>query len=466
MNRLKYFVVLPLFLLAASLLPTPSPAAGVKGASLTVYNSGRALVNETRSVTLPKGPASVVFKNIPASLDPTSVRAAAKGMTVNGLEYSYVPINRQTLLDRYVGKELSVILPDPADADARILRKATLLSSGGVPVFLVGNEVYLGEALAYLLPQLPEDVQEEPTLTLRTDNEAAGKQAIRLSYLMGGLTWKTDYVLTLDPSGESGALDAWATLVNSSGCAFAGAALKLVAGDVRQAPVRNYRAAPKAVMLEAAAADSAPVQESFSQFHLYTVPDRVDLSAGGTRQVSLFGAPKVAVRQELSTRYGAGVHQLSRSVEQSVDVGLQMDNTAAKGLGKPMPGGLMRVFMPASDGSVLLAGESSLGHTGVGGEVKLSLGRAFDVKAERVQTEFVKLGKRSVKMGWRIGVINGRSKPQALKLTDSYPGQWEVTAADHKYTRPDAGSLVFDVMVPPTPDGTPMYINYTVQVTY
>ena len=466
MNRLKYFVILSLFLFAVSLQPIPCFAAGVKGASLTVYNSGRALVNETRSVTLPKGPASVVFRNIPASLDPTSVRASAKGMTVTGLEYSFVPITRQTLLDRYVGKELSVILPDPADADARILRKATLLSSGGGPVFLVGDEVYLGEALAYLLPKLPEDVQQEPTLALRTENAAAGKQAIRLSYLMGGLTWKADYVLTLDKSGESGTLNAWATLINTSGCVFVDADLKLVAGDVHQAPVRNYHAAPKAVMLEAAASDGAPAQESFSQFHLYTVPDRVDLSAGGTRQVSLFGAPKVAVSQELSSRFGAGVHQQARPIKQSVDVGLQLTNTTAQGLGTPMPGGLMRVFMPASDGSVLLAGESNLSHTGVGGEIKLSLGRAFDVKAERTQTEFVKLGKRSVKLGWRIAVINGRSKPQSLKLTDTYPGQWEVTGADHKYTRPDAGSLVFDVSVPPTPDGKPLYVNYTVQVTY
>ena len=466
MNCLKYFVILPLFLLAASLTPTPSTAAGVKGASLTVYNSGRALVNETRSVTLPKGPASVVFKNIPATLDPTSVRASAKGMTVAGLEYSYVPITRATLLDRYVGKELSVILPDPADADARILRKATLLSSKDGPVFLVGDEIYLGDALAYLLPKLPEDVQEEPTLSLRTENEAAGKQAIRLSYLMGGLSWEADYVLTLAPSGKTGALNGWATVTNNSGCAFVGAALKLVAGDVQRAPSRNLRMAAKAVMNEAAFGDAMPAEEPFSQFHLYTVPGRVDLSAGSTRQVSLLGAPQVAVRQELSSRFGPGMHQQARPVEQSVDVRLYLANTAEKGLGKPMPGGLMRVFMPASDGSVLLAGESNLNHTGVGGEIKLSLGRAFDVKVERTQTEFAKLGKRSVKMSWRIAVINGRSVPQSLKLTDAYPGQWKVSAADHKYTRPDAGSLVFDVTVPPTPDGKPLYINYTVQVTY
>lgn len=466
MNYLKSHVYFA-FLIAISLLGAADCRAfGVKGASVTVYNSGRALVSETRSVTLPKGPANVVFKNIPATLDPTSVRASARQMTVSGVEYSYVPITRKNLLDRYVGKELSVILPDPADADARILRKATLLSNTNGPVFLVGDEVYLGDALAYLLPKLPGDVQQEPTLSLHTDNAVEGKRAIQLSYLMGGLTWRADYALTVDSSGATAALDAWATVTNTSGCAFSGAALKLVAGDMHRQPARNFGVMAKAVMTEAVQADGAPREESFSQFHLYTVPGRADLAAGATRQLSLLSASKLMVRQELSSRFSGGVHQRSGKVDQGIDTTLLFANTAKAGLGKPMPGGLMRVFMPSSDGSLILAGESSLPHTGVGGEVKLSLGRSFDVQAERVQTEFTRLGKRSVKMGWRISVTNGKDKPQSLKLTDAYPGQWEVVAADRKYTKPDAGSLAFDVTVPPTPDGKPLVINYTVQVTY
>ncbi len=467
MNRLKFDVYFAFPLLFVLFVSTPSVAAGVKGASVTIYNSGRALVSEMRSVSLPKGPASVVFKNIPATLDPTSVRAFAQGMTVTGLEYSYVPITEKTLLDRYVGKELTVILPDPADADARILRKATLLSNAGQPVFLVADEVYLGKALAYLLPKLPEDVQQEPTLTLRTENAAEAKRGIRLSYLMDGLQWRADYALTLDGAGDSAAMDVWATIANTSGCAFVGAALKLVAGDVRQQTSRNYAMAAKGMLAEAASVDVAsPRQEAFSQFHLYTVPGKVDLSAGGTRQISLFSAPKIAVIRELSSRFNGGVHPLSRPVKQGVDLSLRFANTLKQGLGKPLPGGLVRVFMPSGDGSLLLAGESRLDHTGVGDEVKLSLGRSFDVTVEQIQTEFVKLGKQSVKMGWRMAVTNGRSKPQSLKLKNAFPGQWEVLAADRKYSRPDAGSLMFDVVVPPTRDGKPMLINYTVQVTY
>ena len=465
MNQLKFHTLLLAILFASFGLPYPCAASGVSGASVTVYNSGRALVSEYRSVTLPKGPAEVVFKNIPDTLDPTSVAASARGMTVHGLEYRYVPITGHNLLDRYVGKELSVILPDPANADARILRKATLLSNVDKPVFQVGSEVYLGDALAYLLPALPDDVQQEPTLALRTENDAEGKRSIRLSYLMGGLNWSADYTLTLDPSGKAGALDGWATLSNSSNFTLTSAALKLVAGDMRRASAPVVMR--KAVMLEASmAADNMPQQESFSQFHLYTVPGRVDLLPGATRQLSLLAAPKAVVARELACRFENAVRQLSRPEEQNVELSLRLANTRDGGLGTPLPAGRVRVFQPSSDGSLLLLGEASVDHTGVGGEVVLPMGRSFDVSVKRTQTEFTKLGKQSYRLGWTLAVTNGRPDPQPISLTDGYRGEWQVVNADHVHTRPEAGSLRFDVVAPPTRDGKPMLIHYTVQVTY
>ncbi|ADU63718.1 MAG: DUF4140 domain-containing protein [Pseudodesulfovibrio sp.] len=462
------FFALVLSLALPLALPAVSHGAGTTGAALAVYNSGRALVEETRSVTLPKGPARVVFKDVPATLEPGSVRASAPGMRVLGLEYASQPITVQSLLDRYVGRELTVILPDPADATARTLRKATLLSNEGAPIFLVGDEVYVGSYEALLLPELPADLTREPTLALLTENENAGKQDVRLTYLMGGLTWRADYTLTVGPSGDSGSLDAWATLENQSGYSHSGAALKLVAGDVRQAPAPRMA---KGLMMTRAmneGMDSAaqPVEESFSEYHVYTVEQPVDLPGSGMVQLSLFSAPNVTLAQELSSRFQSGIGQMSGPVKQAADLTLRLDNIEKNGLGKPMPAGLVRVFMPASDKRLLLAGESQVGHVGRGGEIRLTLGRSFDVAVTRTQTGFARLGKNSVEMTWRIEVQNGKKAPQAISLTDGYPGQWTVTAADQAYTTPDSGSLQFDLTVPPSHDGKPTVVNYTVQVTY
>ncbi|MGL1861324.1 MAG: DUF4139 domain-containing protein [Pseudodesulfovibrio sp.] len=471
MNRLKYFV---LFLLISLLSLASAPltfAGSVKSASVVVYNSGRALVTEARSVKLPKGMASVVFKDVPTTLDPTSVRASASGMSVLDLQYSYIPITTNNLLNRYLGKELTVIMPDPTDGDARILRKATLVSNVDRPVFLVGNEVYLGNYEALLFPELPKDLQRQPTLTLTTDNKSAGKRDVRLSYLMGGLNWRADYAVTVNAKGNVAALDAWATLENSSGRGFTNASLTLVAGDVQQAnsPRRNGYA-KAAMYMEAdtvgAAAPLPPSEEQFSQYHIYSFGRSVSLAESGTKQLSLFSAPTVDLKQELVSLFNGSRGQRSAKVEQNVELSLRFTNTKQNGLGRPMPAGLVRVFMPTQDGRLLLAGESRIGHVAEGGETKLVLGRAFDVTVQRSQTSFKKLGKNSYEMGWRIEVLNGKDTQQSLTLKDRYSGQWKVTVTDQNYTKPDAGTLEYKLMVPPTKGGKPMVVNYTVQVAY
>lgn len=465
MNYLKYLL---LCLLLLSLFCVPAVASDLEGASVTIYNSGRALVDDARTVTLPKGPASVVIKGVPETVDPTSLRAAAPGMTVRDLQYSYLPITRSNLLDRYVGRELTVIMPDPTDEDAKTLRKAILLSNLDGPVFQVGSEVYVGEYEALLLPELPKELQQEPTLTLTTDNASQGRKTVRLSYLMGGLNWQADYALTVEPAGTSASIDAWATVRNDTSGGFVGADIRLVAGDVQRAPSPRVmymsEAAPRMAMNDAAGKEMA--EESFSQYHVYSVGRPVSLAPRSTRQISLFEAPKVTVEQALVSRFHGGPSQQRGEVKQSVASILTFANTDAAGLGRPMPGGLVRVFMPTSDGASLLAGESRIGHTGPGGEVKLTLGNAFDINVTRTQTGYRKLGKNSFEVSWTIEVVNGRDTVQQLTLSDGYSGQWKVVSADTKYTVPDAGTLQFDLTVPPSRDGKPLVVSYTVQMNY
>lgn len=469
MFRLKFPIVTAL-IFAFTCLPALAYAGGT-GAFVAVYNSGRAQVRETRVVTLPNGPAAVVFTDVPKTLDPTSIRANAPGMLVQDIQYSYNAITPKNLLDAYVGKELNVILPDPADANARILRKAKLLSNNGRPVFSMGNEVYVGNYEALLLPSMPKGFDAEPTLTLTTSNTEGGKKNVALRYLMGGLSWRADYTMTVDQSGKTAAIDAWATVTNSSDYEFRSADVRLVAGDVQRSG-GNYKMARSnqpMMLMEAAAMDAAPpaVEESFSEYHVYTLGRYISLPPQGAKQVSLFSATGVPVEQELISRFHAGHGQRSGVIRQGVESRLKFKNLAAGNLGRPMPAGLVRVFMPTADGSELLAGESNFGHVPDGGEVKLVLGRSFDVTVERTQTSFKRVGKNAFEVGWEISVKNGKSTPQALKLKDSFPGQWKLVAADTPYAKVDSATIQFDLQgLPPTKDKAAKVINYTVRIDY
>lgn len=468
MNLLKFHA---LFLLLLFMLigPSPAEAVSVKGATVSVYNSGQALVKEFRSVNLPKGMASVIFKDVPRTIDPTSVHATAEGMRVLDIKYSYLPMTTKNLLDRFVGKELTVILPDPTDANGRVQKKATLLSNAQRPVFLIGTEVYIGSYDGLLLPEMPKGLQQEPTLTVTAESASAAKRNVELSYLMGGLNWRADYTLSLDSKGEKGALDAWATISNSTGRGFTSSLLKLVAGDVNRVPnQRRPQLAKGAVMMEADMVSAAPppAREDFSQFHVYDIGRKISLPESGTKQLNLFTAPRVEVEQELISRYGGGVSQRRGPIEQGVEATMTLKNTKKNGLGRPMPGGLVRVYMPTTDGNQLLAGEARIGHIGDGGEAKLSLGRAFDMAVSRSQTSYKKTGKNAYEIGWRIEIINSKDRTQQLTLQDMIGGEWEVMNNDREFTMPDAGTLEFALTVPPTKEGTPFVVNYTVQVTY
>jgi len=463
------FRVLLILLLISLISSSQVFAAGIKRASLTVYNSGQALVKETRSVNLPQGLAGVVFKDVPETIDPTSVHAEAKDMGVLDLQYSYAPITHKNILKRYVGKELVVILPDPADANGRVRRKATLLSIADKPVFKIGEEIYIGEVEGFLFPEMPKGLQQEPSLTLTTDSATAGKRDVLLSYLMGGLSWRADYTLSLDAEGGKGALGAWATIDNTSGRGFVGASLKLVAGDVnRAAPRRNVYAKATMMATEATmdAAPASPQAESFSQFHVYSVDRPVNLSESGTRQINLFSSSNVVVKEELVSTFYGNAGQQRGEIRQGVNVGLLLENTKQNGLGMAMPGGLVRVYRPTGDGNRLLAGEATTPHVGKGGKVRLSLGRAFDLSVRRKQTEFTRLGKSSYEIAWEISVTNGADKAQSITLRDVYSGEWEVVEGSVQHQMPDSGTLEFPIEVQPNASGKPLVVTYKVRITY
>ncbi|WP_319583386.1 DUF4139 domain-containing protein [uncultured Pseudodesulfovibrio sp.] len=468
MNR-PFFYAAPLLAVVLFLL-APLADAHAAGSVLAVYNSGQAQVTESRVVTLPQGAAAVVFTDIPTTIDASSIRATAPDMTVEDIQYAYKPITAGNLLDAYLGKELSVILPDPSDANARILRKAKLLANADRPIFAMGKEVYVGSYEALLLPEMPKGLDAEPTLTLTTRSSVAGRKNVALSYLMGGLSWSADYNLTVTQSGKAADLDAWATVDNRSDHAFSGADLRLVAGDVQRAAAPKMLMRANAVMAEGMAMDSAPApasEEAFSQYHVYDPGRYVSIPASGSKQVGLFSSANIPVKTELSSRFRSTPNQRAGKISQSVESALLITNTKENNLGKPMPAGIVRVFMPDSGGTKLLAGEAHIGHVAEGEDVRLVIGRSFDVNVERVQTSFQRIGKNAAEVGWRITVRNGSAESKDIKLMDAMSGQWTVLNADTPYMAKDAGTIEFDLKgVAPSAGKEGKVINYTVRFEY
>src|SRR5580692_2556323 len=83
--------------------------------ALTVYNSNLSLVRDVRQLNLPSGESLLRFMDIAASINPATVhfRSLTDPAKLNVLEqnYEYDLLDPNKLLQKYVGREVTMIRP-------------------------------------------------------------------------------------------------------------------------------------------------------------------------------------------------------------------------------------------------------------------------------------------------------------------------------------------------------------------
>src|SRR5436309_6530363 len=267
--------------------------------SLTIYNSNIGLVKDTRKIRLSPGLSELKFMDVAAQINPATVHIKSisnpNQFSVQEQNYEYDLLNPQKLLDKYVGKEVTLVrLRTENNSTKEEYVKAALLANNEGPVWRVGNEIVTGMGSDRLVfPDLPENLYSKPTLVWLLENERAGEQTVEASYLTGDMNWNADYVLTVASDQKVADLNGWVTIVNNSGTAFKNAQLQLVAGAVHRvapsapAPLNG----PAMELRRAAKAEFA--QEAISEYHLYTLERRTTVQNNETKQISLLSSTGV-----------------------------------------------------------------------------------------------------------------------------------------------------------------------------
>lgn len=454
---------------ALVLASSPALADAAKSLSVTVYNHGQALINEVRSMDLPEGEGLVEFTGVAETVQPATLQvrslSAADAFAVLDMNYEYDLVSVKALLDRYVGKTLRVVLPDPHDRQANIVREATLLANNDRPIFEVDGQIYVGGYESVYLAEMPEGLRPRPTLVWLVHNDGPATQDIDVSYLAGGMNWQADYVLKVNRDNDRAALSGWVTLDNQSGMAFVNASLKLVAGEVNIVrPEPHYLR--KDMVLAAPMAAEAMQQEEFFEYHLYSVPRPVDVNNRQTKQISLLQAPDLGVEKKLVARYDRFPSPGTGTVKQSVAVFLTFKNSEANGLGLPLPKGIVRAYQESLDGSTLFIGEDRVDHTPRDAEVELRMGEAFDLGIERTLLSHEQTGRNTVAYAWEIRVRNSKDEPQRVLLEELLHGDWRITESSLPYEKIDARRVRFTLDVPPSREQDQLVLTYAVVARY
>jgi len=216
--------------------------------NITVYNSNLGLVRETRRLTLPTGRIALRFADVTAQIRPETVHlgslTAPSALRILEQNYQYDLLNPGKLLDKFVGKEITLVLRrNQNNTETFEPVQATLLSNNGGQVWRINGQIVINPRT---LPKC--DFLIFPRIWLRPrrwfgtlKNREAGVQTIEASYLTAGMNWRADYVLLVNADDTKGDLQGWVTLTNTSGTSFEDARLQLVAGDVnRVTPERTY----------------------------------------------------------------------------------------------------------------------------------------------------------------------------------------------------------------------------------
>jgi len=442
--------------------------------SLTVYNSDLALVRDVRSLELPAGTFDLKFMDIAATVNPATVhfRSLSEPSRVNVLEqnYEYDLLEPDKLLRKYVGRDVTLVRSRVTNGTTREETvTARLLSYNTAPVWQINGEIVTGlQAESIRFPELPGNLFARPTLIWSLANTGGTRHRVEAAYLASKLSWNADYVLTVGRNEIAADLDGWVTVTNASGTQFRNASLQLVAGNVNRVRRELDRLAEVALERRLASPSAAQMtQESFSDYHLYTLERKTSINDNQTKQVSMLGATGFPVRKRYvvdgSAFYYRNAHQPGSSLKDDVKAVYQFRNDIKSNLGMPMPAGVVRVYQTDSHGGTQFVGEDHIDHTPKDETLNLRIGTAFDVVAERKQTDFQKIASNVYEMTFEVTLRNHKTTPVSVEVNEPIGGTWQMLSSTHPHTKTDAWAAQFNV--PIAPDAAAM-LRYRVRVTF
>lgn len=438
----------PLELLTAGAVATDS------GTEVTVYNDNLALVKERRELDLNTGVNNIEYRDVAALIDPTSVMfedTTNKNTAVLEQNYEYDLVSSSKLLDKFLGKEITV-----TEKEGETYTGTLLSHDGGVVLQLSdGKVVSITEVSKFEFPD-SAGLLTKPTLVWQIYSPVSGSRDVLTSYLTGGMTWNADYIVKTNADDTKADIRGWVSIDNQAGTTYEDAKLKLVAGEVHRIAVPQPIYSDATVAEEAGYAGSKNsfAEESLFEYHLYTLERAATLKNNEVKQISLLSADSVPVEKEL-------IFDVSKSSD--VQVVLNLSNSKQKGLGMPLPAGVVRVYKADSEGQLQFLGEDSIDHTPKDEEIKVTVGSAFDITGTRTQTDYQRVSNDVWRESYEIELKNHKSEAQKIRVVEHFYGDWEIITSSDTYKKIDAYTTEWEVTVPA--DGSKK-VTFTVERTY
>ncbi len=433
--------------------------------AITLYQQNLALIKDTRSLTLENGRTRLVWQEITAEIKPETAWLKhlqhPEQFQVLAQHFNLKQLTPQNLLESHVGETVTIMRTHPVTGE-ETRESATLLSINGGVVLKFADRIETNIPGRLVYSAIPTDLHDKPAMHILL-NHSSGNDSqhhLELTYLTHGLSWWADYILELDPEDRQAHLTGFATLTNQSGIDFHDARTQLIAGDIHQASPRAPAAAKRSggaadLMSMSTAAYTEMATEPHAELHRYILPEKINLHDNETMQVSFMSARGVPVKKtfmlEGQSHYYSGYYP-SSTQKQAVDTYINFQNTGT-GLGIPLPRGVVRTYQSDRHGDIHFIGEDRMNHIANNAPVQLKLGQAFDVSAEKKQTDFKQIpapdkNTHQFETEHQIILNNAKKETVTVIVREPIPGDWHMLSTSLPHRKIAAHLAEWQVKLP------------------
>jgi len=435
--------------------------------SLSVYRDGRVVVRQSLPQALQRGRNTLTLKL--EGLDPATLFSPDTSIAVASATVRY-PSNRDQAVAGAVGQTLSFVRSKGDTIRATVVRAdppqyrltdgRLLLESPGEPLFPA------------------ELVRTSPEAAIELDASRA-RPRTELAYVTSGVTWEALYQVIL--TGARCQVSGTAT-VTSQGLRADSADVQLVAGAiqrVRQGEAKwMTRGVVAAQMGRVSSVEEASVttEESVGETHVYQLAGRLTIEPGVPVATALFPRSSTPVVQELIVPgvlpWRGWLGQTPEPNRVPVQVWYTLKRARNTPFGdRPLPAGTVQLYQADSSGRVQLIGEAANDHTAPGRDLRVQSGDAFDVSAERVQTDFTQETLPAPRRGlpnrqrataaYRVTISNAKAEPMTVDVREARYGVWKILESSVAPEKLSATEQRFRLVVPA---GGDVILTYTVQM--
>lgn len=374
--------------------------------TIIIYNN-LALINNKGEIKVDKDKSELSIPNISTNIIKDSVSISFNNKNINILEqnYKYDIFNFYSILKFNLNKEV-LFENNPY----------TLISSKGDCIIHsnIENTVSKVSCDKLTFKNLPNDILFEPSLnwTLYNKSNSNIDTNFELSYLSNGFNWTSNYVANIKDNKIL--LNGWINLSNNSDTNLNNYSLILLSGkpnviEENQIQPRTFN---KANVIMENVYSVGVKEESFSDYHIYKIPFKVNIPKQSSKQISFIDK----TIEKFDIEYKIDLHSFNTQEKLKFNKTISFDNDLKNGLGIPLPNGKIRFYEKDKENINYFIGENKIDNTPINENIKLEIGQDFNSILDTKLIEYVHNDKKQLfKIEYTIKNNSNENKTYIIK---------------------------------------------------